>query len=586
MTTKNTVPPWEEEPNPPVTQAQVSAPVPTLTPTPVSTPTSTAGAPLKRKVMDFFPLDTPRKDQELVIKGIEEAFNAGNKIVILEAPVGSGKSAIAVTLARAQGEAGAHVITPRKGLQDQYYDDFSDHLVLMKGRNAYPCTIESTPGQYKKIVKMILEGRIAQPSRGDENCAEAPCRDNAQIYKDCTEERDCPYVVAMTLAQNQPLVIHNMHSFIFQSSFGKKFEKRGLLIVDEAHEIESTIRGFITKSIYLPVVVKEEDRAGLKTWEDWQKFFLDDQFVPKETSRDAQAKAADKHYQSEKDKYLTKVASINLNDQLAKGFSVEVTYSTRPGTNLPMGTTFEFIPVNVGSAVQSMLLDYGDKVLLMSGTIYNKELYCRNLGINPENACFIRIGSSFPRDNRPIYCMPKYQVNTSHANWNENFAEMVEKIQSISKIFHDVKGLIHAPSYMAAEQLRNALNDPRYVTHMPSDFQEKLQGFYADPGNSIFISPVCQQGVDFKEDRARFQIILRVPYLNTSSQFVKDKMETDFQWYNYQSLVVFGQQIGRVNRGPGDYGATFLLDERFTRYLSKNNKMLPLWVKEAISYRG
>ena len=142
--------------------------------------------------------------------------------------------------------------------------------------------------------------------------------------------------------------------------------------------------------------------------------------------------------------------------------------------------------------MRNMLLDYGDKVLLMSGTIYNKDLYCRSIGINPADAHFIRIGSSFPKENRPIYLKPQYQVNTSHALWNENFASLIEIIQKISAIFKGAKGLIHAPSYVAAEQIRNALNDPRFISHLPSDFITKLDEFYSSKSPSVFISPVCQ----------------------------------------------------------------------------------------------
>lgn len=92
-------------------------------------------------------------------------------------------------------------------------------------------------------------------------------------------------------------------------------------------------------------------------------------------------------------------------------------------------------------------------------------------------------------------------------------------------------------------------------------------------------------GVDFKGDRARFQIVTRVPYLSIGSKFVEDKVEKDFPWYNYQALIVLGQQIGRVNRSEDDYGATFLVDERFNKFISKNSKLLPGWVKEGMIWK-
>ena len=50
--------------------------------------------------LNNFPHGTFRNNQDNVIKQICEAFNSGYKCIILEAPTGFGKSAIAITIAR------------------------------------------------------------------------------------------------------------------------------------------------------------------------------------------------------------------------------------------------------------------------------------------------------------------------------------------------------------------------------------------------------------------------------------------------------------------------------------------------------
>lgn len=549
--------------------------------------------PLETGVMRYFPLPKYRANQKIVLQEIEKAFASGKSIIILEGPVGSGKSAIAVTLAKAYTSAhevkdisnGAHIVTPRKSLQDQYYADFSETLVLMKGRNAYPCTIDVPLREYTTVIKAIKEGKIKQPDKHSPNCADAPCKGSAEVYQICTESRNCPYVQAITVAQEHEIVVHNLHSFIYQSSFSGKFDKREMLIIDEAHEIENTIRDFISKKIYISKPIKETQVADLKTVLDWKSFFLTPEYIPEETEKDKNLKQQDKTYISPREEYLRKIESLTEKDYLEKGLSVQYQPVLKTGTHIQTGASFDLIPHYVGGAVNNLLLNYGEKVVLMSGTIYNKELFCRNLGINQANAYFIRIGSSFPKENRPIYLKQKYQINTSHANWNENFAGLIEIINNISSVFADAKGLIHAPSYVAAEQIRNALNNPRAITHNQFDFFTKLEEFFASKEPNIFISPICQQGVDFKDDRARFQIVVRVPYPSTSSKFVEDKVKTDFPWYNYQALIIFGQQIGRINRSDNDYGATFLVDERFNQFISRNSKMLPGWAKEAMIWK-
>lgn len=536
-------------------------------------------------VMSFFPLQTPRKSQEIVIREIDKAFKSGKRIVIVEAPVGSGKSAKAMTLALQSADA--HVITPRKSLQDQYYEDFAKHVVLMKGRNAYPCTFEMPMTFYRKTVKAIKTGMVKSPLPGEQDCASAPCRNSEAVWKACVSgegEKPCPYQVAIETAQEHPVVIHNIHSFVFQTNFGGKFERRKLMVIDEAHEIENVVRGFITKKFSISQVLEGPDIPSCETVEQWCDFFLEDRFVPQETPADVIRRQNDDSYQSERDQYVAKVETLRLNHEY---YGRDFTVKRSPlmiGRDV-RGTTFEFVPHSIGNAAHKYLFDYGDNVLLMSGTIYDKEMYCKGIGVNPSDAHFIRVPSAFPVANRPIYLKPDYQVDTSHRNWEDNFDEMIAKIKRIMGIFKDVKGLIHAPSYDAMYQIASALGDPRVVTHDKGDLTQRLEEFYASDSPQVFISPVCQQGVDFKGDRGRFQIVLRVPYANTSDPFVSHMVENNFSWYNYQALIIFGQMVGRVNRAENDFGATFLMDERFNRFISRNSKKLPQWLQKAFIYK-
>lgn len=534
--------------------------------------------------LSYFPLPEVRKGQKLVIEEVEKAFASGKRIVILEAPVGSGKSAIAMTFAR-QADS-CHVITPRKSLQDQYYDDFKDDVVLMKGRGAYPCTMDSPLSTYNKVIRHIKKGMVVSPGYGEDNCSSAPCRNSEAVWKACTDNNNkpCPYQVAIEVAQYSPIIVHNIHSFIFQTNFGMKFDQREIMIIDEAHEIENTIRGFITKKMVVPSVLDASEVPLMRSVNEWCDFFLQERFIPEETESDRRQKQMNETYESERDVYIGKVETLRMNhDYYGENFTVS-RHDSFTGPRLT-GTGFEFIPHSIGNAAHRYLFDYGEKVLLMSGTIYDKDLYCKCAGIKPEDAYFIRIPSTFPVENRRIYVKPDYQVDTSHKNWDNNFDEMIVKIQKVLGIFKDAKGLIHVPSYDAMNRIAAALGSDRVVTHDKGDVSLRLQEFYASKEPLVFISPVCQQGVDFKYDRARFQIVTRVPYANTSDPFMSYMVENDFNWYNYQALIVFGQMVGRVNRAEDDFGVTFLMDERFNRFISRNSKKLPRWLQQAFVYK-
>ena len=539
-----------------------------------------------KDIMEYFPysesMPTARPGQVAVIKEIDNAFKAGKKLIILEGPVGCGKSAIAMTFAKAFNDA--HMITPRKSLQDQYYSDFHKDIVLMKGRNSYPCVFDGHVS-IKKIYRDIIAGQVKAPILGEANCSTGPCRGDKDIFKICMDRNDvCPYNLAMDTAQKNPIVVHNLHSFIFQTNFTEKFNKRELLVIDEVHDVEDIVREFVIRKHTINHVIQPEMAPQGYDIDEWCDFFLTPSFVPRESEAEVRMKAEDEAFRSEKDQYVQKVENFREKKEYYKDNVIVRTTINKIGMR-DISTSFEFIPKSLGNAVQNMLIDMGEHVILMSGTIYGKDIFCKNLGINPLDAHYIRISSTFPAANRPIILKSEYQVDTSFVNWNDNFEEMIEKIKKIMGIFGDVKGLIHAPSYEAGEQISNALKDRRILIHGKSDFQDKLDYFYNSKEPLIFVSPVCSQGVDFKEDRARFQIIIRVPYANTSDPFINYQVENDFSWYNYQALKVFGQQLGRINRSEEDYGVTFCLDSRFNKFITKNLSKIPKWVQNAFVWR-
>lgn len=518
---------------------------------------------------ELFPFDQARPMQTKVIKTAINAFNDGKKIVILESPVGSGKSAIALTIAKYFKTS--HILTPRKSLQDQYYDDFKNHdLVVMKGRSSYPCTYKEPRGAYDKVIEYIDKGSAYIPIRTLRNTAEGPClktgKSGTRAKNQCTDNgaKPCPYTVASDVALRHDHVVHNFHSFLFQVNFANKFPKRDLMVIDEAHEIENIIRGFVTKKMKVPGLHSEFTEtppsmgADIDTWYDW---FLKDDFLPRDDE--------------EREEYIDKCQRFRNAGIEEYVLEIEEDENRR-------STTYIFVPVSIGDKPNQYLFQHADRTLLMSGTIYDEEYYCRQIGVKRSDVHFIKVGSSFPLPNRPIYMKKEYLIDTSHASWYENLPKLGISIMEILNVFKDAKGLIHVPSYRAAEELIKEVNNPRLSSHRKEDFLTTLSSFYESDGNGVLVSPVCQQGVDFKDDRARFQVITRIPYLNTGDPFVHYMVKNNFAWYNYQALITFGQQIGRVNRSEKDFGVTVLMDSRFPTFIKRNRHRLPKWLRDAI----
>ncbi len=533
------------------------------------------------KIIDYFPsppLPGYRLGQKAVLDEFQSAVEAGYKMILIEAPVGFGKSGVAMAIARWAGSA--HILTPMKSLQDQYFEDFSMYSVLMKGRSSYPCVFYETPANAQNVRDTISRGELIYVERGERNCSQGPCDGSQENYSRCTgfdgdkETTPCPYTVAIQAAQQSDVIIHNLHSYIYQTHYAKRFEPRKAMIIDEGHKIEGILRDFAKFSLSLPGALgSDEERERWENFADideWMTYFMEPRFIPEDEE--------DKQVYLER---LQKLVDLTTDfPQMWANFAVSAEEFGNNGS-----TRFELTPERLGGLPQRLLYDGGEITVIMSGTIYDKNMFCRDRGINADSAYFIRIGSSFPVESRPIIMKPEYMVNTSHAGWVDSLPEIAEKLHTVLGIFKDVKGLIHVPSYRAGFDIMTVMREPRLMSHDPQDAAQRLREFYGRNDNSVYVSPTCQEGVDFKEDRARFQVILRIPYMNAGDEFIKMKMGKDFAWYNYQALITFGQQTGRINRSEKDFGITILMDERFPKFIARNRRWLPKWLTDGIKVK-
>lgn len=498
------------------------------------------------------------------MEAVRKAFDEeGYRFVILESPVGSGKSAIATTLARYYGDS--HILTPKKSLQDQYFGDFNQFIHLMKGRSSYPCVWWDAT-EYDEIARMIYAGDTPNPKITGRSTAEGRCKGGLKrIREECNMAHTCPYELALGVAQGKDHVVHNLHSFIFQAAMAFKFSQRELLVIDECHNVEDICRDLLSRSITVrgkagqDFQVPRELIGEGRSLSPWCNFLSDKQFWPSHVV--------------EREEYLEQVESL-LNTGM-DNFVVD----WKPGY---YGTKFTFIPKHIGGIAHHFMFNFGKRILLMSGTIYDKATFCAANGIRQEEAKFIQVGSTFPSKNRPVAYRAKYGVDMSHAKLEDNMPRLKEVITQLLERFPDKKGLIHSSSYRLAEDLANLVQSPRIMTHTSENFREKLDEFFASSDPLVFLSPTCTEGVDFKDDRARWQVILRVPNPNAGDKLTATLMKENYAWYNLKALVTFGQQIGRINRSESDFGITILLDSRFPQFIRRNAGLIPPWLMKAV----
>ncbi len=166
----------------------------------------------------LFPFKEIRPQQQEVIDKLN-ALPDDKRFIMLECGTGTGKSGLAVAMAKTVGPA--YLLTTTKQLQDQYARDFSGtQFVQVKGKQNYPCYFT------------------------DENttCDVGPCIALPELVHKCGE--NCKYFNVRAAAKKAHIMCSNYAFFFRWSDCGNWDEKRPLLVFDEAHNLESQLVSF------------------------------------------------------------------------------------------------------------------------------------------------------------------------------------------------------------------------------------------------------------------------------------------------------------------------------------------------------
>jgi Rad3-related DNA helicase len=225
----------------------------------------------------------------------------------------------------------------------------------------------------------------------------------------------------------------------------------------------------------------------------------------------------------------------------------------------------------------------------MSATILNPDSFCRDLGINPNDAVFYSLDSDFPAENRPVIYMPQMKMNV---NWNSdenhnNRKDMIDNIKKLMEVHKDQSGIIHTGNFAIAKWLTEELEDviPHEIFHHNPDSGDNrnqiIQVFQSTKKPAVLISPSITEGLDLTDDLARFAIIVKTPYKNIGDQWVKTRMELSSEWYQRQAIIDVIQGCGRIVRSKDDWGNVYILDQSWGYLYEKTKDMIPQWWKDA-----
>ena len=519
------------------------------------------------KARENFPFENPRDDQLETISEIMDAINQGYKYIVLEAGTGTGKSTIAATLANMSESS--YILTVTKQLQEQYLRDFNDFKVV-KGRSNFQC--QNYINQSCKEGKCLIEGYDCKFSLKN--------REN-EIRKDNT----CPYYYQKYLALNTKTVISNYYYMFLELNYVKDFQKRNLLIFDEAHNLESTLMDELTL---------EFSKSDLEEYINYKLTYdkIEELYNPHYSKWIKFINEIKEGYQEELDK-LESLNKVELGEKIAF-IKHQINDCSRFIDHLihdPETWIFDwdddyqlaqFKPLKIDNYAKNTLFDYADVCVFMSATILDWELFSKWLGIPRDEIYAIRRKSPFDIKNNPITAFDEYNLSRNFIR--ANAPKSIRSINEILEKHKNEKGIIHTVSMKCRDFLMDNIDNSRLITHDSKNRTEILDEFIASDEPLVLISPSMGEGVDLPGDLCRFQIIYKLPFPDWGDKQINQRTEIDREWYDYKTCLNIVQTHGRGMRHNEDYCRTYVIDSRFKTYIKETfpNNFLPDTFKEAI----
>tara|TARA_R110002124_G_scaffold111124_1_gene264754 strand:+ start:1288 stop:2916 length:1629 start_codon:yes stop_codon:yes gene_type:complete len=531
------------------------------------------------KYLNKFPNGyNPSKQQVKLIKEIEHAYNQGYKYVICSAPTGSGKSFISKTLANISNEpsksfrhlietyeafkmdnvgnytnefecldeepSGAFALTITKSLQDQYKDLFDDSAI-MKGKSNYQSTLDTS-------IDVEMESSV-MPKK---------------VLDDHRMSNKCPYHNARNQGILDKFGVLNYKMFL---SLPDHIKRKNFIICDEASELEDEIvkqySVFIDPDKLKLLGVKIPNLYNTKH-DDVYKWVCMlivtiSEYINTLTNRSNNKQVKLSNGDNIKLSYLKNLhRTLNLIDQ---------TWSECEYIAHRDGKTVKVMPLKI-DVLSKYIFNSGEKILLMSATIIDHKHFAKNLGI--EQYKYIEVDSTFDSNKSPIYINTKNKIN--HYNLKKTLPKIVKQIESICDDHEFDKGIIHTHTSFIASYLKNNLRSKRFLYRDEQNRNEEILAKHSKSKNpTVLVSPSLGLGIDLRDDLARFQIIIKAPYLPLGDKRIKKLFDLDKQWYANKMLSNVVQQCGRGIRSKQDHCKTYILDAGVFEAIIKNKSKLP-----------
>ncbi|MFC6613403.1 helicase C-terminal domain-containing protein [Halopenitus salinus] len=542
------------------------------------------------RILAEFPAPSFRGAQKEALHDVRDAFAAGNEVVLVRAPTGSGKSLLAraimggartVEAAEPRQATGAYYTTPQVSqLDDVATDDLLEDLNVIRGKSNYACIL---PGEHDTPVDR------------------APCV--RQRGFDCSVKHRCPYFSDRAIASSRRFAAMTL-AYFMQTAGSEVFGERDVVVIDEAHglaewaEMYATIelspdRVPVWEDVGVPDVSAASasgDRDAGHEGDGHDPLDRTARFVEQlrsvcEGAKDDLVGRAelDAEEVARRDRLQELIGELGWFLEDYRDPESPTTWVVdQPGGE---GTAITIKPLDPARYLRHTVWDRGNRFALLSATILSKEAFCRGVGLDPDDVALVDVEHTFPLENRPLYDVTRGKMTYEHRE--ETLPRIAELIVRLMAEHPDEKGLVHAHSYAIADQLVDRLGEfgvtARLRRHTKATRDDELEAWKASDDPEVFVSVKMEEALDLRDDLCRWQVICKAPYLNTNDSRVERRLEEgQWAWYHRAALRTVIQACGRVVRAPDDAGATYLADDSLLDLFDRARADMPSWFGDQV----
>jgi Rad3-related DNA helicase len=136
---------------------------------------------------------------------------------------------------------------------------------------------------------------------------------------------------------------------------------------------------------------------------------------------------------------------------------------------------------------------------------YIKKVFCRNVGLNPNEVKFTQIPSDFPLEHRPITPLNIAYLNYNNLQSNEVKLAIAKTVDNLMTLHKNEKGIIHTMSYEQLNFIKETISETnarRLLVTDPAIQRDDVifEHTKSTTKRTVLISPSLHTGLDLKDE--------------------------------------------------------------------------------------